>query len=711
MKRKAISGLGAFALGFLLIVLLGKGVNGYLLKGMNAYVPNGIFLRGIVLGALNGLLAVGLVLIYRTNRIINFAQGELGAFSATLSAELVERFGVPFYLAVLAGLIAAVVVSAGVEFLIIRRFRKAPRLILTVVTIAVFQILGAIELIIPYLFNKNAKLNASFQTPLSYKFTFGQVIFTVDSLTVLVVAPIVISGLVWFLRGTGFGLAARAAAEDSDRARLLGVPVKRVSLLVWVIAGFLSALTAILRAPVVGFQLGAIGGFTLLMQALTAAVIARMESLPIAFGAAVLIGTMDQVVFFGTGNDSIFNGILLGIVIVALLLQRRRVGRLESASSSWQSIQEVRPVPHELRLLPEVRAAKWGLGGLALAVLAALPFLLTASRTSLVSVMMIYAIVGLSLVILTGWSGNVSFGQWAIAGVGALVAQKLATQTTPLDFFLILLIAGTAGAVVALLIGLPALRIQGLFLGVTTLAFAVAAGSWMFNWNIWHVTAPVRRPIMWGIWDVSREKDFYFVCLGFLLAALLVGRNLRRARFGRVLIGMRDNPKGAQALGVPYVKTKLVAFAASGFLAAVAGGLYAYHEQQLRADRFPAELSLVMFSLVVIGGMGSPAGAILGAIYVEGAQYFLPREFTLLATGFGLLVLLLFFPGGLGQLFYGARDNFLRWVAGRRKLLVPSLVADRRVSIDLSDAALAATGEIALSAEEATAHELAGVGS
>ena len=708
MNRKTITGIGAFLLGFLVIVGLGKGVNGYLINGMTSYVPNGIFLRGMVLGALNGLLAVGLVLIYRTNRIINFAQGELGAFAATLAAELVERFGFPFYLAVLVGLLAAIVMSAAVEFLVIRRFRKAPRLILTVVTIGVFQILGAFELIIPYLFNKNAKLGKAFTTPLSYHFTFGSVVFTFDSITVLIVAPLVIAALVWFMRGTGFGLAARASAEDSDRARLLGIPVKRVSLIVWMIAGLLSALTAILRAPVAGFQLGAIGGFTLLMQALAAAVVARMESLPVAFGAAVLIGTMDQVVFFGTGNETVFNGVLLVVVIVSLLLQRRRAGRLAAEPSSWQAIQEVRPVPDELKRLPELRIAKFGLGGLGLVLLAGLPFLLSPSRTSLVSVMMIYAMVGLSLVVLTGWSGNVSFGQWAIAGVGAMVAQKLATQTNPLDFFLVLLIASAAGAAVALLIGLPALRIQGLFLGVTTLAFAVAAGSWIFNFKWFRTEAAVRRPVIFGFWDVSQERQFYFLCFALLVLAVIACRNLRRARFGRVLIAMRDNPRGAQSLGVPFIRTKLIAFAASGFIAALGGALYAYHEQQLRADRFPAELSLVMFSLVVIGGMGSLTGAILGAIYVEGVQYFLPREFTLLATGFGVLLLLVFFPGGLGQLFYAARDGFLRKVAERRGVLVPSLVADKRVTVDLMDAAMSATGETHLSEAEVKSHELAG---
>src|SRR5207248_6727997 len=128
-------------------------------------------------------------------------------------------------------------------------------LILTVATIGVAQILGAVELIIPFLFNKNAKLNADFHTPLSFHFEFGQVIFRGDHLVVLVVTPLIIAGLVWFLKGTGYGLAARAAAEDNDRARLLGIRVKRVSSLAWAIAGFLTAVFANLQSPSINFTL------------------------------------------------------------------------------------------------------------------------------------------------------------------------------------------------------------------------------------------------------------------------------------------------------------------------------------------------------------------------------------------------------------------------------------------------------------------------
>jgi branched-chain amino acid transport system permease protein len=679
--RRTLVGPAAFLTGFFGIVLAGKGIAGYLITGigMTSVVPNGIFLQGLVLGALNGLLAMGLVLVYRTNRIINFAQGGLGALAATMAAELYARFRWPFFLAVATGILTAVVLSMVIEVLVIRRFAKAPRLILTVATIGVAQILGFLELI-PESLNRGETLRTGFRTPWSVTFTFGSVVFRGDHVFVLIVTPLVIAALLWFFRSTGYGLAARAAADNDDRARLLGVRVKRVSLIVWAVAGGLSAVTAVLEAPIKGFQFGALAGFTLLVRALAAAAIGRFESLPVTFGAAMLITTAQQTLFFATGKSGPTDGMLLFVVVIALLVQRRRIGRLEGGTSSWQAVAEVRPIPAELKNLPEVRWARWGLGAAGAALIGFLPFALNTGKTALVSVIMLYAIVGVSLVILTGWAGNVSLGHWALVGVGGLVAQRFAQADNPLDFFLILLIAGLCGAAVALAIGLPALRIRGLFLGVTTLAFAVAAGQWMFSeFNILIPTKPSSpRPELFGVIDLANERSFYFVCFAALVLTLLAGRNLRRSRAGRILVGVRDNERQAQSLGVSLTRAKLSAFAASGFLAAFAGGLYAYHQQTLRADRFPPELSLLMFSMVVIGGMGSMSGALLGAIYVRGTQYFLPARAQLLVTGAGLLLLLMFFPGGLGQLLYTARDNYLRWVAARRGLIVPSLLADRR---------------------------------
>ena len=252
-----------------------------------------------------------------------------------------------------------------------------------------------------------------------------------------------------------------------------------------------------------------------------------------------------------------------------------------------------------------------------------------------------------------------------------------AASASPPDFFVVLLVAGLCGTAVSLLIGLPALRIRGLFLGVTTLAFAIAATNWIFQWDILTADQPIVRPYLFGVFDTTPERPFYLVCLAGLLLSLYLARNLRRSRWGRNLIAMRDNEVQAQALGMRLTAFRLGAFAISGFIAALAGALYAYNAQSVDYTRFVPILSLVMFSMVVLGGMGSLAGPILGAIYVRGIQYFLPNELQPFATGFGLVIVLLFFPGGLGQVFYGLRDRYLRWEAERNDIVVPSLFADK----------------------------------
>jgi ABC-type branched-subunit amino acid transport system permease subunit len=292
-------------------------------------------------------------------------------------------------------------------------------------------------------------------------------------------------------------------------------------------------------------------------------------------------------------------------------------------------------------------------------------------------------------------------------GVGALFAQRLAAASNPPDFFIVLILSGLLGAAVSLFIGLPALRIRNqLFLAVTTLAFAVAAGSWIFQWKILSTTNSIQRPFLFGVIDTTSEKVFFYVALAGLLFSLLLARNLRRSRWGRNLLAMRDNEAQAQSLGMRLTTMRLSVFAISGFIAALAGALYAYNEQSIDYSRFPASLSLVMFSLVVVGGMGSLAGPVLGAIYVRGIQYFLPAQLQLFATGFGLLILLLVFPGGLGQVLYQLRDRFLRQVAEKHDVTVPSLFADRAIADPVSELAEAASlGEEELAKQEKKARE------
>jgi branched-chain amino acid transport system permease protein len=346
--------------------------------------------------------------------------------------------------------------------------------------------------------------------------------------------------------------------------------------------------------------------------------------------------------------------------------------------AGWSSARNVRTTPRELVDLPEVRWVYRASRVLGVLTLLSLPHLLPVSRLSLVGVILIFAIVGISLVVLMGWAGQISLGQMAFVGVGAAVGGAL-TQRLGVDMLLALIGAGVVGAVVAILIGLPALRIRGLFLAITTLAFALATADFFLNRDFfgwWLPSGLVERPPLLGIVDVSSEVAYYHLVVAGFLCAIVVAGGIRHSRTGRLLIATRDNQAAAQAFGVNLVRAKLTAFAISGFMAAFAGGLYVHHQQALQVTAFGPGQSLLLFTMVVVGGLGSVAGAILGAIFIRGVDWFLPGAAGFLAGGVGLLLVLWAIPGGLGSGLYALRDRYLRWVARRRRIVVPSLIAD-----------------------------------
>lgn len=339
----------------------------------------------------------------------------------------------------------------------------------------------------------------------------------------------------------------------------------------------------------------------------------------------------------------------------------------------------VRPIPAVLRGLPEVRIARTVLLVGAAAAALILPHAFEASTVNLMSVALVWGAVAVSLVLLTGWGGHISLGQFAIVGCGAIAYGNIVTRWN-VDMFATLLIAGAAGAVIALLVGLPALRIKGLFLAATTLAFAVTLDSFFLNPSNFpdQVPGSIDRPVLWERFDLESEWAMYYVCLVFLALAILAALGVRRSRSGRVLLATKDNDKAAGAAAIPTTATKLSAFLLSGVVAGIAGGLYILVLHGARAGTFQPALSLEVFSMAVIGGLGSIGGALLGVFSFRLVEQLLSGEARLLLTGTGLLIVLLVLPGGLGQAVFNLRDRLLRRIADRRGILVPSLVADRR---------------------------------
>jgi branched-chain amino acid transport system permease protein len=647
------------------------------------HAPIGFILVGVVYGSVNALGAMGLILVYRANRFINFAHGALGSLVGVLVIGLVKVHGLNYWVALPFAVIVGGFVGALIEVSTIRRFRNAPRLVLLVASVGLAQVLGGLEL----LGSKQegfVALTGAFTPPFNLAVTIDVYTFHSAEILAVAVVPLVVAALAWFLLKTNSGIAVRAAAENNDRALLLGIPVRRLSTIVWTIAGALAVLTYMLSAPFEGVKpcVASNGPLTLLPM-LAIAVVARMESLPIAFGAGIGLGIMEALVRWNsTGNPAIIWAFYLAVIVFSLLAQSKKLSRAqESGTSSWSAVGALKAIPSELRKLPEV---KWTRRGLLVAVAAEfiwVPHMWGPSSQLLAGFAIIWAMVGVSLAVLTGWGGQISLGQFGIAGVAGVVAGNMVAHWNS-DFFVVVAVAGVVGAAVALLVGLPALRIRGLFLAVTTLALAVALDQYFLNQATFPQFIPaagVPRPMLLQRFDLNNEYEMYLVCLAFLGLAILATMGLRKARAGRVLIGTKDNERAAAAAAVPTTQIKLAGFAVAGVIAGVAGALDVLLLQALNPGSFPPIDSVTVFGYSVIGGLGSVTGVLIGILtfkWVESITALGP--FHLLISGSALLWVLQVLPGGIGQVVYDLRDRLLRIVADRRGIIVPSLVADKR---------------------------------
>lgn len=679
-KAKVWGTIAAVVIAYFIVVSI-TGRGGWL----HQHAPIGFILVGVVYGSVNALGAIGLILIYRANRFINFANGAMGSIIGVLAIGLVKVHGLNYWIALPVAVIVGGLLGALIEVSTIRRFANAPRLILMVASIGLAQLLGGLELI----GSKKegfTSLTGAFTPPFSVSIHIDVYTFHSAEILAVAVVPVVLAFLGWFLLRTNAGIAIRAAAENSDRALLLGVPVRWLATIVWTLAGALAVLTYMLSAPFEGVKPGvASNGPTVLLPMLAIAIVARMESLPTAFGAGIGLGIMEALVRWNTtGNPALIWPIYLGVIIVALLAQSGKLSRAEeSGASSWSAIGTLKPIPDELKKLPEVL---WARRGLLVAVIAAfiiVPHTWGASSQLLAGFAIMWAMIGVSLVVLTGWGGQISLGQFGIAGVAGVVGGNMVAHWNA-DFFFVVIAAGVVGGVVAVIVGIPALRIKGLFLAVTTLAVAVALDQYFLNQTTFPQFIPtggVRRPLLLQRFNLNNNYELYLTCCAFLGLAVLATVGLRRARAGRVLIGVRDNERAAASVSVSTTNVKLAGFAVAGVIAGVAGALDVYLLQALNPGSFPAIDSMTVFGYSVIGGLGSVTGVLLGVLifkYLESVTAF--GTYHLAVSGAFLLWVLQVIPGGFGQVVYGARDRLLRAVADRRGIIVPSLVADKRAA-------------------------------
>lgn len=268
----------------------------------------------------------------------------------------------------------------------------------------------------------------------------------------------------------------------------------------------------------------------------------------------------------------------------------------------------------DLRLFRDDVQRNWYLA--LVAGLAVLPLVLP-DYLSDFSLVLIYGLCGLSLMALAGYTGLVSLGHAAFLGIGAY-AHVYFTQDLGLPWIVSVALAGVVTATVGGLVGLPALRMTGLYLTIATLAFALIIQEVFNQWDA--VTGglrgkPVEEPVIFGF-HVHGDAAFYFLCLAFLIGALLLTRNVLRSPTGRAWVAIRDSEIAAQSMGVNLAIYKTMAFAYSAAIMGVAGALFAHHVGFLAPDIFSVLLSIQFLLMVVVGGLGSLHGAIFGAIFV-----------------------------------------------------------------------------------------------
>lgn len=665
----------------------------------------GGFVLGTVAGATLALHAVGVVLVHRCHRFVNVAQVQVGATAAALFAVLVQaqpmlrgieavcppcidEVGpglrtVNYVVALVVCLALAVGVSRLVHAAVVRRFATAPRLVLMVATIFVAQVLFGVQDSVDEVFTTEEQraqgvLRGAVTPPGDVSVRIlGTTLHTGDLIR-LAAAVVAVVGIALWLRRTTAGTQVRAVAADPERAGTVGIDVGRVTGRVWVVAGLLSGVAG-LAAAMTGGAAGAGGGLSVstLVRILAAATVARFASLPLAGVAAVVLGLFDQAALTAFGTSTPADGALLVIVGLLLLLQREERRRADADATGWGAARELRPIPAVLRELPAVRSAARTATGVLAVVLLGLPWVLSPSQASQTAVAMAFAIVGLSLLVLTGWAGQVSLGQFAFAAVGGYVAVVLRLPPP-----LALVAGAAAGAVAAVVVGLPALKLQGLNLAVTTLAFALATSAILLSPRYLGAALPEQyeRPSILGF-DLDDARVSYYVSLFLLVLAAVAVAGLRRSRLGRVLIAARDNQPTIEAFGVDVVRARLTAFAASGALAASAGVLFAWQQSGVQAESFSPERSVDVFVFTVIGGLGSLAGPLLGfAFYAVLAVASVSPAVVALSSGLGGLVLLAAAPGGLLQAAGAARDGLLRRIARRNNVVL--VEDDRTASVD-----------------------------
>lgn len=558
---------------------------------------------GLGVGAMYVLVAQGLIAIFRGSGVLNFGLGAIGMVGVYVEWELKTNHGWAFLPAALVGVAVSAAIGALVQFCIMRPLRHRSSLIRVVATLGILLTLQSLAIL------RYTSVPKSIPSvlPVSRVHVIHDVFVTRERLILVAISVLVTVLLHVLYRYSKLGLATSAVAENERVAGSLGLSPNRVAVVNWALGGALAGLAAILIAPIITLQATVMTG--LVLAATAAALVAGFRSFPIALVAGLLIGVCESEVNSKFPSlPGVGKAVPLFFIVLWMVLRGEAIPQRD----------------YLLQKLPSVGNGRirWSLLGLTVAVVAALLLSSPNLWVDAYTITICFAILLLSVVVLTGYAGQLSLAQFAIAGFGAFVAGRT-SAVVGLPFLVCLVLGVIATVPLGVLLALPAIRTRGINLAIITLGLGTALELIVFdNQNLTGGVQGtiVSTPTLFGlVIDSGRYPARYgLVCLAALVLMTLMVGNLRQGRSGRRLIAVRTNERAAAALGISVRGAKLYSFAVAAGIAALGGVLLAFRQTSLGFAGYTAfgSISLVAFS--VIGGLGYLAGPVFGGTIAPG---------------------------------------------------------------------------------------------
>ncbi|WP_108658632.1 ABC transporter permease [Acuticoccus kandeliae] len=599
------------------------------------------FLTGLANASSLFLIASGLSIIFGVTRIVNFAHGSLymlGAYIAYTLVTTLKGGPVGFWGSVLLAAAAVALIGAVIEILVLRRIYRAPELFQLVATFGVLLIIqditlatwGAEDLLGP----RAPGLSRAVRI-------FGEPIPQYD-IALIIIGPLVL-GLIWLVFSrTRWGVLVRAATQDREMVGALGVNQRWLFTSAFMLGSFLAGLGGALQVPRESVSL--LMDLSIIGEAFVVVVIGGMGSVTGAFVAAVIISVLNAFGVLVFPQISL----ILPFLVMAVVLIVRPYGLFGSAASAHGS-----PTVPEAPLKPMSRAGIVVMAAV-VALLALLPTLDDGFLLVLAVDLLIATLFAASLHFLMGVGGMVSFGHAAYFGLGAYAAA-LAVKALGLPMLAAMAFGPLVAAFGALIFGWFCVRLSGVYLAMLTLAAAQILWGVTFQWQ--SVTGGDDGIL--GVWPAkwaSSKTVFFYLALALCVVGLVLIRQLAHSPFGYVLRGGRDSPRRTEAIGIDLRSHQWLGFIIAGGFAGLAGVIFAFSKGSVFPDALSISQSIDGLIMVLLGGVQSLIGPILGATaFVLIEDYVTRLDFWRFIFGSIILVIVLAAPdgiaGGLGRLW------------------------------------------------------------